>query len=87
MIIRNIANAMDITTAIFRYYRDTYAEHPEDRKNIEYSVLFLVDDYCNLKWMRIIIIQVHLDNDEDLVTLSGMYEQLKELGYQLSYAR
>jgi len=30
---------------------------------------------------------VHLDNDEDLVTLSGMYEQLKELGYQLSYAR
>jgi hypothetical protein len=21
-----------------RYYRDTYAEHPEDRKNIEYSV-------------------------------------------------
>merc|ERR1711988_442480 len=50
-----------------RYYRDTYAEHPEDRKNIEYSV--------------------HLDNDEDLVTLSGMYEQLKELGYDLSYAR
>ena len=41
IIIRNIANAMDITTAIFRYYRDTYAEHPEDRKNIEYSVLFL----------------------------------------------
>ena len=37
--------------------------------------------------MRIIKIQVHLDNDEDLVTLSGMYEQLKELGYQLSYAR
>ena len=31
--------------------------------------------------------QVHLDNDEDLVTLSGMYEQLKELGYDLSYAR
>ena len=31
--------------------------------------------------------QVHLDNDEDLVTLSGMYEQLKELGYNLSYAR
>ena len=30
---------------------------------------------------------MHLDNDEDLVTLSGMYEQLKELGYQLSYAR
>merc|ERR1719430_1030468 len=52
---------------IIRYYRDTYAEHPEDRKNIEYSV--------------------HLDNDEDLVTLSGMYEQLKELGYNLSYAR
>jgi len=57
----------DEEKGIIRYYRDTYAEHPEDRKNIEYSV--------------------HLDNDEDLVTLSGMYEQLKELGYNLSYAR
>merc|ERR1711978_38384 len=57
----------DEEKGIIRYYRDTYAEHPEDRKNIEYSV--------------------HLDNDEDLVTLSGMYEQLKELGYDLSYAR
>ena len=26
------------TYAQVRYYRDTYAEHPEDRKNIEYSV-------------------------------------------------
>ena len=34
----HILSAMDITTAIVRYYRDTYAEHPEDRKNIEYSV-------------------------------------------------
>jgi len=52
---------------IIRYYRDTYAEHPEDRKNIEYSV--------------------HMDNDECLVTLSGMYEQLKQLNFNLSYAR
>ena len=37
--------------------------------------------------MTIESVQVHLDNDEDLVTLSGMYEQLKELGYNLSYAR
>jgi len=52
-----------------RYYRDTYAEHPEDRKNIEYSV--------------------HLDNDEDLVTLSGIYEQMKNLdeSFKLDYAR
>ena len=52
-----------------RYYRDTYAEHPEDRKNIEYSV--------------------HLDNDEDLVTLSGLYEQIKHLdeAFKLGYAR
>jgi len=52
-----------------RYYRDTYAEHPEDRKNIEYSV--------------------HLDRDEDLVTLSGVYEQLKHLdeSFKLDYAR
>jgi len=52
-----------------RYYRDTYAEHPEDRKNIEYSV--------------------HLDNDEDLVTLSGLYEQLKQIdnSFNLDYAR
>merc|ERR1719445_1736472 len=54
---------------IIRYYRDTYAEHPEDRKNIEYSV--------------------HLDNDEDLVTLSGMYEQLEQIddSFNLDYAR
>ena len=52
-----------------RYYRDTYAEHPEDRKNIEYSV--------------------HLDNDEDLVTLSGPYEQIKHIdeAFKLDYAR
>jgi len=52
-----------------RYYRDTYAEHPEDRKNIEYSV--------------------HLDNEEDLVTLSGIYEQLKKTdgNLNLDYAR
>ena len=37
--------------------------------------------------MTIESVQVHLDNDEDLVTLSEMYEQLKELGYILSYAR
>jgi len=52
---------------LIRYYRDTYAEHPEDRKNIEYSV--------------------PLDNDEDLVTLSDMYEQLRQHDFDLSYAR
>jgi len=50
-----------------KYYRDTYAEHPEDRKNIEYSV--------------------PLENDEDLVTLSDMYEQLRQLNFDLGYAR
>ena len=57
------------TSPQVRYYRDTYAEHPEDRKNIEYSV--------------------HLDNDEDLVTLSGLYEQLKHIDetFKLDYAR
>ena len=57
------------TSPQVRYYRDTYAEHPEDRKNIEYSV--------------------HLDNDEDLVTLSGLYEQIKHLdeAFKLGYAR
>jgi len=65
--VRNDRYAAEEEKGIIRYYRDTYAEHPEDRKNIEYSV--------------------HLDNDEDLVTLSGMYEQLKQFGYNLSYAR
>ena len=50
-----------------RYYRDTYAEHPEDRKNIEYSV--------------------HLNNDEDLITLGGLYSELKLAGFSLQYAR
>jgi len=57
----------DEEKGIVKYYRDTYAEHPEDRKNIEYSV--------------------HLDNDEDLVTLSGMYFKLQDLGFNLSYIR
>jgi len=48
-----------------KYYRDTYAEHPEDRKNIEYTV--------------------HLDNEQDLVTLSGLYTQLNSQALQ--YAR
>lgn len=65
--VKNDRYAPDEEKGIIRYYRDTYAEHPEDRKNIEYSV--------------------HLDNDEDLVTLSGMYEQVKELNFDLSYAR
>jgi len=49
------------------YYRDTYAEHPEDRKNIEYSV--------------------HLDNDNDLVTLSGLYTEIQDAGNSFIYAR
>merc|ERR1712088_1106504 len=50
------------------YYRDTYAEHPDDRVNIEYKV--------------------QLDNDQSLVTLSGMYDQVKEeTGANLEYSR
>ena len=50
-----------------KYYRDTYAEHPEDRENIEYGV--------------------RLHDDESLVTLTGMYDQMRQLGYDLRYAR
>ena len=50
-----------------KYYRDTYAEHPEDRENIEYGV--------------------RLRDDQSLVTLTGMYDQMRELGYNLRYAR
>ena len=50
-----------------KYYRDTYAEHPEDRENIEYTV--------------------NLENDEALVTLNGLYDQMKVLGFNLSYFR
>ena len=50
------------------YYRDTYAEHPDDRVNIEYKV--------------------QLENDQSLVTLSGMYDQVKEeTGANLEYSR
>ena len=50
------------------YYRDTYAEHPDDRVNIQYKV--------------------PLDNDQALVTLSGMYDQVKEeTGANLEYSR
>jgi len=65
--VKNDRYAAEEEKGIIRYYRDTYAEHPEDRKNIEYSV--------------------HLDNDEDLVTLSGIYEQAKQLNFNLNYAR
>ena len=50
-----------------KYYRDTYAEHPEDRENIEY----LVD----------------LQGENALVTLTGLYNQMKEFGFNLEYAR
>merc|ERR1719370_2631754 len=40
-----------------KYYRDTYAEHPDDRVNIEYTV--------------------PLDSDDALVTLNGLYDQVK----------
>jgi len=49
------------------YYRDTYAEHPDDRENKE--------------------LKAPLDNDGDFVTLAGMYDQLKEAGYNLKYSR
>ncbi len=50
-----------------KYYRDTYAEHPDDRENIEYSV--------------------HLDSNDALVTLTGLYNQLKDQGFDLQYFR
>ncbi len=50
-----------------KYYRDTYAEHPDDRENIEYSV--------------------HLESNEALVTLTGLYDQLKDCGFDLQYFR
>jgi len=67
--VKNDRYASDEDKGKVLYYRDTYAEHPEDRKNIEYTV--------------------HLDNDEDLVTLSGLYEQLKQIddSFNLDYAR
>ena len=40
MIIFLTSIAINMIIELVRYYRDTYAEHPEDRKNIEYSVLF-----------------------------------------------
>jgi len=60
-------HANDEDKGMVKYYRDTYAEHPEDRENIEYSV--------------------HLDRDEDLVTLTGLYEQMRQLDFNLEYAR
>ena len=59
---------MDIFSMLqVKYYRDTYAEHPEDRENIEYKV--------------------NLENDDALVTLNGLYDQMKSLGFELSYFR
>jgi len=49
------------------YFRDTYAEHPEDRENIKHTV--------------------KLEEDHHLVTLSGLYSQLQETGFVLSYDR
>ena len=50
-------NAIILIWIQVKYYRDTYAEHPDDRINIEYTV--------------------PLENDDALVTLSGLYEQIK----------
>jgi hypothetical protein len=56
-----------------KYYRDTYAEHPDDRVNIEYTV--------------------PLENNDALVSLNGLYEQVKgghefeEFRYAVFYFR
>jgi len=50
-----------------KYYRDTYAKHPEDRENIEYCV--------------------NLDGEDALLTLTGLYDQMKTLGFDLDYFR
>merc|ERR1719433_2352582 len=51
-----------------KYYRDTYAEHPDDRVNIEYTV------------------PLEGPGSEALVTLSGMYAQIKDAtGCNLDY--
>lgn len=50
-----------------KYYRDTYAEHPEDRENIEYCV--------------------QMEGEDALLTLTGLYDQMKSLGFDLSYLR
>lgn len=50
-----------------KYYRDTYAEHPEDRENIEYCV--------------------QMEGEDALLTLNGLYDQMKSLGFDLSYFR
>ena len=51
-----------------KYYRDTYAEHPEDRENIEYTVPLE-------------------EGPEALITLSGLYDVMRGLGHNLTYAR
>ena len=50
-----------------KYYRDTYAEHPEDRENIEYCV--------------------QMEGEDALLTLTELYDQMKTLGFDLSYFR
>ena len=50
-----------------KYYRDTYAEHPEDRENIEYCV--------------------QMEGQDALLTLNELYDQMKGLGFDLSYFR
>lgn len=49
------------------YFKDTYAEHPDDRKNIEHIV--------------------PLTDAKALKTLSDVYAELKDQGFNLSYVR
>jgi len=65
--VRQDRRVADEEKGLVCYFRDTYAEHPEDRENIKYTV--------------------KLEKDDDLVTLSGLYTQLQDSGFVLSYDR
>ena len=79
------------------YYRDTYAEHPEDRENIEYRVHLQDDDslttLSGTYLIKLPIVTVRNSSFYILLQLlpcactAGLYNQMQALGYELDYAR
>lgn len=66
-ILENRASAGEVDEGKVRYYKDTYAEHPADRKNIEHII--------------------PLEDNNALKTLTMVYEDLKNAGFDLTYVR
>ena len=64
-----------------KYYRDTYAEHPEDRKNIEYTVH--LDNDQGRKFLVVVMVNSWINKQSRL--LIGRSISFSQSGARLAH--